>query len=112
MLRHHHPAPPFRATILRRHRAPPFRATILRRHRAPPFRAAIARRRPPARGGPTIHDTLPTLFTWRTMTYIVGPPLAGGLPGVACDLVARGGFAGKIRRLAYDIVPDLLVRLR
>ncbi len=47
--------------------------------RKPPA-AGRPRRRPPARGGPTIHDG----FTSRTdASYIVGPPLAGGLP-VAC----------------------------
>jgi hypothetical protein len=37
-------------------------------------------RRPPARGGPTIHDCFPG---GTSRPYIVGPPLAGGLRGVA-----------------------------
>jgi len=40
----------------------------------------IRSRRPPARGGPTLHGWLVPLVEGSS---IVGPPLAGGLPGVA-----------------------------
>jgi phosphoribosylformylglycinamidine synthase I len=60
-------------------RPPRRRATAPR----PPRRRATAprppRHRPPARGGPTIHDTPDERGGWGMGSYIVGPPLAGGL---------------------------------
>ncbi len=48
--------------------------------------------RPPARGGPTIRDSL-AREQRGVETYIVGPPLAGGLGGGAGGAVGAGGGA-------------------
>ncbi len=49
--------------------------------------------RPPARGGPTIHDTPDERGGWGMGSYIVGPPLAGGLwRGGVWDGLWRGGL--------------------
>src|SRR5579885_2744290 len=46
----------------------------------------IRSRRPPARGGPTLHDAFVPLVEG---AYIVGPPLAGGLPAAASGPARR-----------------------
>src|SRR5579885_3014288 len=48
--------------------------------RVPPIGVNLSRRRPPARGGPTLYERVVGLVE---PPRIVGPPLAGGLPGAA-----------------------------
>src|SRR5579884_2268803 len=60
------------------------------------FRPLDRRRRPPARGGPTIDDAFVPLVEG---SYIVGPPLAGGLPG------ARTGFSSRLWGWPYYTRP-------
>jgi len=68
-------------------------AGIARYGSRPPTIKQATRHRPPARGGPTIYDrsTSGTNASYNA-SYIVGPPLAGGLPGAAsraCFALAR-----------------------
>src|SRR5579885_2881572 len=50
--------------------------------------------RPPARGGPTLHDAFVPLVEG---AYIVGPPLAGGLPAAASGPARRCVVACSLR---------------